>query len=215
MMGLRLQFILPVIVVLAGALAGRWLGAPGIGVAAGGVAAIGLGLGFAIHARRRLEDLGMVLSIDPEILARRIDAAGSFDEIDSARSDVFRALGLERSRVERERAEADRQARPRDRLSDGGLPAAGVGEGIYANVAAATLVGGRNPIGRSFIAAVRDYELTDALFNCLRTGQEHRHSLEAPGDGRLVDAIVARVSDSPPQALVLMRDVTELTRLQT
>lgn len=214
-MGLRLQFILPVIVVLAGALAGRWLGAPGIGVAAGGVAAIGLGLGFAIHARRRLEDLGMVLSIDPEILARRIDAAGSFDEIDSARSNVFRALELERSRVERERAEADRQARLLDRLSDGVMLVAEDGEVIYANVAAATLVGGRNPIGRSFIVAVRDYELTDALFNCLRTGQEHRHSLEAPGDGRLVDAIVARVSDSPPQALVLMRDVTELTRLQT
>lgn len=214
-MGLRLQYTLPVFVTLAGTLIGWWLGASEAGVLVSGSAGIALGLGLATHARRRLADLGRVMSIDPEVLAGRIDTTGSFDEIDSARSNVYRALELERSRVERERAEADRQARLLDRLSDGVMLVAADGEVIYANVAAATLVGGRNPIGRSFIVSVRDYELTDALFNCLRTGQEHRQALEALGDGRVVDAIIARVSEDPPQALVLMRDVTELTRLQT
>ncbi len=214
-MGLRVQFILPVLVVLVGAIAGRQFGMMTAGLIAGTAAAIILGVGLATYASRRLNDIASVLSADPDTSSTKIEAAGSLDEIDSARTNVFRALEIERARVERERQEADRQARLLDRLSDGVMLVAEDGEVIYANVAAASLVGGRNPVGRSFIAAVRDHELADALFNCIRRGAEHRGSLEVPVDARVVDAVIARVSESPPEALVLLRDVTELAKLQT
>jgi two-component system phosphate regulon sensor histidine kinase PhoR len=86
---------------------------------------------------------------------------------------------------------------------------------IYANVAAANLLGGRNPVGGSFIAAVRDHEASDSLFECLLDGTEFRRNIEIPGEDRVVEAILARVSSDPAEAVVVMRDVTELARLQT
>jgi two-component system phosphate regulon sensor histidine kinase PhoR len=137
------------------------------------------------------------------------------DEIDEARLAVARAFTALRQSIELERNDMSRQIRLLDRLSDGVLLVGDDGAVVYANVAAASLVGGRNPIGGSFISAVRDHELSDLLHECLRTGSEFRRMIEFPGEGQVVNAVIARVSTSPSEALVLMRDVTELTRLQT
>jgi two-component system phosphate regulon sensor histidine kinase PhoR len=81
-------------------------------------------------------------------------------------------------------------------------------------VAASTLFGGRNPLGRSFVRVSRDHELNLALLRCLDSGVEQQLTIEPPGEGRLIDVTIARVATDPPEALVTLRDITEVNRLQ-
>ena len=139
----------------------------------------------------------------------------SFDEIDETHSAVARGIASELAAVESERNLTRRQIRMLDRLTDGLILVSDEHTVIYANVAAATLLGGRNPVGGSFIAAVRDHETADALAASLRTGIEARRIVDIAGEDRTVEAVIARVSDDPPEAVVVMRDITELAKLQT
>ncbi len=214
-MNLRLQFLLPVGIVLLGTLAGWRLEYAILGFVLSGLIGIAIATLFAERAIRRLSDVASILLADPDEHEPEPSTARAADEIDTTRANIFRALEVQKERFDREHEESNRRIRLLDRLSDGVMLVSLNGEVVYANVAAASLVGGRNPIGRSFIATIRDHELSDALFDCLRTGREHRHSLEPLGGSRVIDAIFARISSAPPEVLVLMRDVTELTRLQT
>jgi two-component system phosphate regulon sensor histidine kinase PhoR len=212
---LRLQFVAPVAVLLGGTVVGWLLGMQGWGLAAGGILAAVVALILGTHATRRLADLAALPSRAGALSSPLLEATGTFDEIDHAHSNLARWLAAERSNVERERIQTDRQIRMLDRLSDGVMLVAEEGAVTYANVAAANLLGGRNPVGSSFIAAVRDHEASDALFECLGFGTEARRNIEIPVEDRVVEAILARVSANPPEAVVVMRDVTELARLQT
>ena len=214
-MSLRLQFVAPVAALLGGTVVGWLLGMQDWGLAAGGILAAVVALILGTHATRRLADLAALPSRAGALSSPLLEATGTFDEIDHAHSNLARWLAAERSNVERERIQTDRQIRMLDRLSDGVMLVAEEGAVTYANVAAANLLGGRNPVGSSFIAAVRDHEASDALFECLGFGTEARRNIEIPVEDRVVEAILARVSANPPEAVVVMRDVTELARLQT
>ncbi|HYI14789.1 MAG TPA: ATP-binding protein, partial [Thermomicrobiales bacterium] len=101
-----------------------------------------------------------------------------------------------------------------DRMNDGLMRVTNDGKVTYANVAAGSLFGGRNPTGRTFMSATRDHELNSAVRRCLETGEEQQHTLEIPGEGLLVNAVVVRLSETPVEALVMLRDITEVNRLQ-
>jgi two-component system phosphate regulon sensor histidine kinase PhoR len=214
-MSLRLQFIAPVLIVLALAVVGWLVGSIGWLVALGGALSIVASLYLGNYAVRRVTALARLparpMSGNPPFL----EATGTFDEIDGAHSDLARWLSAERATIDKERSQTDRQIRMLDRLADGVMLVDEHGSVIYANVSAPTLLAGRNPVGGSFIAAVRDHEMADALSECLDHGTESRRNFEIPGDDRVVEAIIARVSQSPPEAVVVMRDVTEFLRLQT
>ena len=214
-MSLRLQFVAPISVLLSFAVIGWLLGNLFWFVLVGAIPALGLALFLGRYAAQRVADLAAMPSRPSALTSPLLEATGTFDEIDQAHSNLARWLAAERGTIEQERSQTDRQIRMLDRLSDGVMLVDGSGGVIYANVAAPTLLAGRNPVGGSFIAAVRDHEMADALFECLESGTESRRNFEIPGDDRVVEAIIARVSTSPPEAVVVMRDVTELARLQT
>ncbi len=129
-----------------------------------------------------------------------LEATGTFDEIDAAHSVLARWRASERAIIDRERSQTERQIRLLDRLTDGVMLAASDGSVIYANVAAASLLGGRNPVGGSFIAAVRDHEASDALSNVCARAPKHGATLKFPGEDRVVEAILARVSCRPARS---------------
>ena len=214
-MSLRLQFLIPVLLTLILALGG-WLTDL---LVQGFIAGAALGFVAAImlsgHALRRLDEIAALPSRSPTGAGGPLEPDNTRDEIDTTRSAIARWLAAERVAVERERDQTDRQIRMLDRLSDGVMLVSDEGMVVYANVAAATLLGGRNPVGGSFIAAVRDHEASDALFDCLRSGVEARRNIEVPGEDRVVEGVFARVSRDPQEAVVVIRDVTELARLQT
>lgn len=214
-MGLRLQFLSPVFILAVAAAAGWILDSLGWAIAVGVVIAGMVSLLLARNAIRRLDDLAGMPSRPSALSYPLLEATGTFDEIDGTHSVLARWLASERLTTERERSQTDRQIRMLDRLSDGVMLVDETGSIIYANLAAANLLGGRNPVGSSFIAAVRDHEASDSLSECLRYGTEARRNIDVPGDDRVVDAIFARVSSHPREAVVVMRDVTELARLQT
>ena len=214
-MSLRLQFLVPVLVTLCGALGGWFLGSLGWGLVTGTLLAVATALLLSRHAVKRLATLGAMPSRPAALSYPLLEATGTFDEIDSTHSVLARWLASERTTIDRERSQTDRQIRMLDRLSDGVMLVTEESTVTYANVAAASLLGGRNPVGGSFIAAVRDHEAAESLVECLRYGTEARRNIEVPGEDRVVEAIVARVSSDPREAVVVMRDVTELARLQT
>ncbi|CAN5676609.1 hypothetical protein BH23CHL2_BH23CHL2_17090 [soil metagenome] len=214
-MSLRLQFIVPVLTMLVAVIGGWATGSTLSGAIVGTVAGLASAIFLARHAQNRLEELARLPSRSVPDARALLQPAGTFDEIDSARSAIARWLVAERENAELDRGQTDRQIRMLDRLSDGVMLVSEDGTVIYANVAAATLLAGRNPVGGSFIAAVRDHEASDALFACLREGVEIRRTIEVPGEDRVVEAIFARVSRDPREAVVVIRDVTELVKLQT
>ena len=85
----------------------------------------------------------------------------------------------------------------------------------YGNLAASTMFGGRNPAGRSFIRVVRDHRMDAIVRHCLETGEDQQYTFDLPGDPRTMNAIIVRIAQYPKEALVVLRDVTELNRLQT
>jgi two-component system phosphate regulon sensor histidine kinase PhoR len=99
-------------------------------------------------------------------------------------------------------------------MNDGLMRVALDGRVTYANVAAGSLFGGRNPTGRTLMSVTHDHELNRAVRVCLETGVAQQHTLEIPGEGRLVNAVAIRLSERPVEALVMLRDITEVARLQ-
>ncbi len=214
-MGLRLQFLSPVAVLALAVLVGLAVGSVGWALLIGAGGAAATAFFFSRNAIRRLDELAGMPSRPAALSYPLLEATGTFDEIDDAHSTLARWLAAERLTIERERTQTDSQIRMLDRLSDGVMLVDVSGMVNYANVAAATLLGGRNPVRGSFIAAVRDHEASDALAECLAYGTEARRNIDIPGEDRVVDAIFARVALEPAEAVVVMRDVTELARLQT
>lgn len=214
-MSLRLQFLTPPLLLLTVAVVGWLAGFTLAGLVTGTILALAASFILGRHATRRLTNLSTMPARTTSSRSPLLEPSGTFDEIDRAYSAFARSLANERMTIEHERSQTDRQIRMLDRLLDGVMLVAADGSVIYANIAAATLLGGRNPVGDSFIAAVRDHEASDSLLECLRDGTEARRNIEVPGEGRVVEAILARVSADPPEAVVVMRDVTELAKLQT
>jgi two-component system, OmpR family, phosphate regulon sensor histidine kinase PhoR len=195
-------------------LAGYIAGYPLAGIAIGSLAGIAVGYRFASNARKRLifvESLGNEQPLPED----RYPYAASTDEIDEAYTRVLSRLqSLKRAHSD-EVSVLSRQSQLLDRMNDGIMRVDANGVVSYANVAAGAIFRGRSPAGRSFISVARDHELSDLVQLNLRTGEDQQHTFEIPGDINVFNAVITRLADSPPEALVVLRDITEVTRLQT
>src|SRR5690606_19568304 len=60
----------------------------------------------------------------------------------------------------------------------------------------------------------RDHELNELVQRNLTTGEDLQHTFELPGSSQIFNAVISRIPDTPPQTLVVFRDITEVTRLQ-
>jgi two-component system, OmpR family, phosphate regulon sensor histidine kinase PhoR len=131
--------------------------------------------------------------------------------------DLYRDVARLAARSEATLADAtghiQQQALLLDRMLEGLIRVSADGIVTYANIAAVHLFGGRNPLNRSFIGATRDHELDRALRTCFDTGVEQRHTFEIPGEGRVIDAVIVLLDESPAEALVMLRDITDMNRL--
>ena len=214
MRGLFAQFLLPVLMLLIGTIAGSLSGSLVPGIVLGGVLALLLAGWLAVRAARRLARIEQVARQDAGVDVESEATMDVRDQIDRALRTVAQASLNE----ERRRASAShvltQQTQVLDRMNDGLMRVARDGKVTYANVAAGSLFGGRNPTGRTFMSVTRDHELNSAVRRCLETGEEQQHTLEIPGESRLVNAIVVRLSERPVEVLVMLRDITEVNRLQ-
>ncbi len=198
------------IIALLGFALGQALAGIVLGTLIGGLLAAGVGYRARTKLRaiqRQLRRGGLNHKEYPVGTAR--------DEID----DVYTAVAgrlreLEASHIEELRI-LTRQNQLLDRMNDGIMRVDASGLVSYANVAASALFRGRNPAGRPFIAVTRDHELNELLQRNLRTGEDQHHTFEIPGESNVVNVVITRMAESPPESLVVLRDITEITRLQT
>ena len=214
MRGMFAQFLLPVLLLLGGTVAGLLAGSLGWGVAGGGVLAGFAASWLARRAVRRLALVEQVARQDAGIEVGTYSTIDAHDQIDHALRTVAQAAINEERRRWHTSSLLTHQTQVLDRMNDGLMRVALDGRVLYANVAAGSLFGGRNPTGRTFMSATRDHELNRAVRRCLDTGEDQQHTLEIPGEGRLVNAVIVRLSEQPIEALVMLRDITEVNRLQ-
>lgn len=211
---LYVQFIAPVAVVglcwLAGLAAGATLVGAVVGLVTGGLVASAV----AVAASRRVGTIARMLVPDAVEERQRAGGVDDFDEVNEARKAVAQFVAARLRQREADSSLLAQQAAVLDRMTDGLMRVARDGTVTWANVAAGTLFSGRDPVGRSFIGATRDYELNQALRACFETGEDQQHTLDIPGDGHLVNAVITWIDADPPEALVTLRDITEVSRLQ-
>lgn len=210
---LTTQLLIPTGLVLICAAFGYLTHALAVGLTAGAtLSAVSAAL-IAYRVRRRLQRIAALAARPPYpgVAATTLDPD---DPLTLAVEAVSAYVEGTTRRLEADSALLERQARVLDRMLDGLMLVERHGRITYANVAAAALFGGRNPLARTFIQFTRDHELQQVLTRCLETGEEQHHTLELIGERRAIDAIIVRLNASPPEALVMLRDITELTRLQ-
>ena len=211
MRGLTAQFIAPVVIVLVGVVTGWFFYEATWGIVAGVSVATVAAVQLARRARLKLRRIGLQASgatHDDD------DAFNTFDEYGETRRIVSEHSA--RARTQRTQLEHQlvQQAQVLDRMNDGLMRVDADHSIVYANVAAGTLFGGRNPTGRSFMGVTRDHELYGALRRCLVTGEDQEHTFEIAGESRLLSAVMIRLAEHPAEALVMLRDITEVNRLQ-
>ena len=195
-------------------LIGYLAGYPLAGMTVGTGAGIAIAFHFGTNAMKRLaflQSLGDESPLPPD----SYPYSATTDDIDEAYIRVLARLqGLEYAYAD-EVGVLSRQSQLLDRMNDGIMRVDANGVVSYANVAAGALFRGRNPTGRSFIAVARDHELSDLVQLNLRSGEDQQHTFEIPGDISVFNAVITRLAESPPESLVVLRDITEVTRLQT
>lgn len=203
--------------ILAGLLSllGFALGQPLVGILLGTLLGGLLALSLGRRARNKLQIIQFQMRRNGDVTFDGYPAGEPPDEID----DVHRALterlrGLDDLHIE-ELSILTRQSQLLDRMNDGIMRVDANGAVSYANVAASALFRGRNPTGKPFIEVTRDHELDDLVHRNLRTGEDQQHTFEIPGEANVVNAVVTRLAESPSESLVVLRDISEVTRLQT
>ncbi len=214
MRGLFAQILLPMVLLLGGMILGGLSGSLVWGVVAGVVVAALVAGWLTRRAARRLQMLERVARETSDIDVEPLAMLDAHDQIDHALQTVAQAAVTEERRRRDTLLLLTQLTQVLDRMNDGLMRVAHDGRVTYANVAAGSLFGGRNPTGRTFMSATRDHELNRAVRRCLDTGEEQQHTLEIPGEGRLVNAVVVRLNERPVEALVMLRDITEVNRLQ-
>lgn len=177
-----------------------------------GVAVLTAGI-LALHSSRRLDSIRAISES-----ARAGDPIGppshaDFDAIDHAVYAAWRMADAAEDAQSSLRARVGEQQMLLDRLEEGIMCVSSDGIVRFANVSAATLFGGRNPLGRSFIRVTRDHELHGAMTRCLSGGSTESVMLHMPGDPRQISVSVSALQTEPRSAMVVFRDVTEVTRL--
>lgn len=214
MRGVYAQFLLPVIVLVGGTIVGALTRSPVLITGMAGVLAVLLAILLARRAARRLERLMRVARQDGDVDVSAEATIDAYDQFGHALRTVAQQAVNDNRRREAESRLLIQQTQVLDQMNDGLMRIASDGRVMYANVAAGALFGGRNPTGRTLMSVTRDHELNRAVRHCLDTGREQHHTLEIAGEGRLVNAVAIRLSERPVEALVMLRDITEVARLQ-
>lgn len=215
MRGILVQVTGPPILAGLIGLIGLLLGQTLIGILLGTVLGGLLALGVGSKARGKLQIIQNQMRRHGNVTFDNYPFGSSPDEIDAVYYAVAERLGeLEEIHVEELRI-LTRQSQLLDRMNDGLMRVDAHGVVSYANVAASALFRGRNPAGRPFIAVTRDHELNDLVQYNLRTGEDQQHTFEIPGETSVVNVVITRLAESPSESLVVLRDITEVTRLQT
>lgn len=215
MRGILLQVTGPPLVAsllgLLGFAFGQTLAGILLGLLLGGLLALGIGR----RAKSKLQIIQTRMRRNGRVTFDDYPYGSSPDEIDDVYYAVAGRLGeLEDIHVE-ELKILTRQSQLLDRMNDGIMRVDANSVVSYANVAASALFRGRDPAGRPFIAVTRDHELNDLVQRNLRTGEDQQHTFEIPGETSVVNAVVTRLAESPSESLVVLRDISEVTRLQT
>lgn len=215
MRGLVPRISIPPLLAGGVSLLGYVLGYPVAGILLGIIMGLGVAIIFGRDARARLGRLHALTRQDATSVRPDDLPSDAHDEIDDAiRVVLGRLHDLERV-YHVEVAELSREVQLLDRMSDGIMRVDAAGVVTYANVAASALFRGRNLAGLSFIAVARDHELSDMVHHNLTTGEDRQLTFEIPGRDGVYNAVITRLSIAPPEALVVLRDITEITRLQT
>jgi two-component system phosphate regulon sensor histidine kinase PhoR len=210
MLSLKARALLPPLAALACVALGLLVDRPWYGLALAALVACALALWLSAHLHNRL------LAIRATVVSGlvRPHPTETSSELDALADAVQRFVNATSHRQRGDREELEHQTFLLDRMHDGLMRVAADGRVRYANPAAGALLGGRNPTGQSFLRVTRDHELHTALITCLTTGSEQQQTVELPRAGRLISVVIARVDDDPPEALVMLRDITEVNRLQ-
>jgi len=210
------QFFAPVAIVAIGgaleALTGYWAF-----TLLGFVAGVVLAAVFAQRALARLAQLQLIAS--RQFAPGRAGQVVSWprdngDEIDEALHHAEAFVSSASARWAEESERVRHLSNVLDRMRDAVIQVDAHGVVTYGNLAAAKIFGGRNPAGRSFIRVVRDHQLDDLVRHALETGEDGQRTIALLGDSRVMNAIVVRINQFPREALVVLRDITELHRLQ-
>jgi len=214
MRSLFIQYLLPVVALLTGIVIGSIAGSIVWGVTVGFAVAVALAILLSWRARRLLANINLVAHGDDGVDLDAAAMGSAADEIATVLRSVAQQQLKDIQRHEDVTRLLTQQTQVLDRMNDGLMRVAADGRVTYANVAAGSLFGGRNPTDRSFMSVTRDHELNGVVRRCLQSGGDQQHTFEIPGEGRLVSAVITRLSDRPAEALVMLRDITEVNRLQ-
>ncbi|RIK39861.1 MAG: hypothetical protein DCC58_14670 [Chloroflexi bacterium] len=214
MRGIVGQFLAGPLCVAVGVIVGRWIDRPDAGLLVGLTIGPCVSVALGLSARRRLRRISAEAELGREGREPHGHDFAMRDEIDRVASDVWRLASESSRRLSRDHAQIEQQGFLIDRMRDGLMRVAADGTVLFANITAGAMFGGRNPTQRSFIRVTRDHELNEALLRCLRTGNEQHLTLEIPGDHRLISAHISLLRTQRPEALVVLRDITEVSRLQ-
>ncbi len=214
MRGIASQFVLPVVVVAVVTLVGYIAGYALPGLLLGTIAGGGLAARSGQRLLRRIEVFGQI-GTDPD---QELFAGYPFGTRNDELDELYVRIATRRKTLEADYASQissfSRQIQLLDMMSDGIMRVDSHGVVSYANVSAGALFRGRNPTGQSFISVTRDHELSDLVQRNLRSGEDLQHTFELPGSSQVFNAVITRISNGPAEALVVLRDITEVTRLQ-
>ena len=112
--------------------------------------------------------------------------------------------------------ERDKMAVALSHMGDGILVVDDNGRVTLMNTAAEIMLQAseEKAIGRTFINVVQDYELDEILQRCMRTKEQQTGTVEFNPERRLL-GVVATPLENDSGCLLLLRDLTELRRLET
>lgn len=214
MRGILVQVVQPPLVAGGIFAIGYLLGFTLLAMLIGTLVGTALGVRVAYRLMIRLEFFNLIGEPDGVTILETYPFGARNDELD----DVFVKLSTHQRALQDDFASQigtfSRQSQLLDMMNDGIMRVDADGIVSYANVSAGALFRGRNPTGRSFIEVTRDHELSELVEANLESGEDKQHTFEFPGDNTVFNAVITRISSAPPEALVVLRDITEVTRLQ-
>jgi two-component system phosphate regulon sensor histidine kinase PhoR len=132
----------------------------------------------------------------------------AFNEMSSRLQEMLGAISGDRARL----------AGIMDNIADGVILTDSEGNLAIINRAAEKLFNIREEAvkAKSFIEAIREYEINNLLLACLKTGREQTGQFELLKINRFVRVIIIPVvNDNTSGTLILVQDLTELRSLQT
>jgi len=204
----------PPIVAIAVAGVGLLFEPSALALLAGFVAGTLLALMLGFWSRRRLRHLATSADRGRHGEVANQPPAAATDEIDAAAFETWRLAADFVDVQQRSRESIARLSFLIDTIQDGLMQVDANGKVLFANVTAGTMFGGRNPTGSSLIRVTRDHELDQALRRCLRSGNDERLSIDTLNDHRHIAVEITRLAADPAEALVVLRDTTDVHRLQ-